>query len=48
MDTDGNSRKPEKKRIKKVKNNMSVMVKVLRGFNCMVGEKQLSLSVFSP
>lgn len=52
---DGNSRKPEKNRITKVKNNISVTVKVLRGFNCMVGGSNcqlgspyLSLSDFSP
>jgi hypothetical protein len=37
LDTDGNSRKPEKKRSKSVKPNMTATVKVLRGFNGMVG-----------
>jgi hypothetical protein len=37
LDTDGNSRKPEKKKSKSVKPNMTATVKGLRGFNGMVG-----------
>ena len=40
LDTDGKSRKPEKKRIKKVKPNMDEMVKMLRGFNGMVLQRE--------
>lgn len=36
FDTAGKSRKPEMKRIKKVKPNMEKMVKTLRDFNGMV------------
>lgn len=45
---DGNSRKPEKKRIMIVKNSISVIVQVLRGFNCMMKQNfQLGLSSLS-
>lgn len=47
---EGNSRKPEKKRIKKAKLNIKTTVKVLMDFNGMVGRKWqlgLSLSLFS-
>lgn len=48
VDTEGNSRKPEKKRIKNAKLNMNTMVKELMDFNGMVSRKwrlgSLSLS----
>lgn len=48
VDMDGNSRKPEKKRIMTVRSSISVIVQVLRGFNCMIKQNfQLGLTSLS-
>lgn len=42
---EGNSRKPVKKRIMNVINNMIVVVYVFKGFNCMMDSLSFSLSL---